>query len=164
VLDDGYKDGAEELVGDHKPAGPFRGWKTDYYEGGTRIPFIVSWKSHIKPGISNALVCQTDFLPSFAAFLNQDCIPVDGQNIMKALLGKSKKGRKNLILEGYRRKVSFRENEWAFIPAYGKRDAELYNLKNDIAQKHNLAKQNPKQLEKLKAKYEAMSANCLSED
>ena len=164
VLDDGYEDGAEEMVGDHKPAGPYRGWKTDFYEGGTRIPFIVSWKSHIKPGISDALISQADLFPSFAAFLKQDCIDVDGENNIRALLGKSKKGRKYITLEGYRRKVAFRENEWVYIPAYGKNGEELYNLKTDIAQKHNLAKEKTRKLNKLKAKYEKLSANRLSED
>lgn len=164
VLDDGYKDEAEERVGSHKPAGPFKGWKTDYYEGGTRVPFIVSWKGHVKPGASDALVCHADFLPSFAALLNQPCIATDGQNVIKALLGKSSKGREQLILEGYFRKVSFRLNDWAYIPAYGKNPAELYNLKKDIGQERNIAEKNPKQLKKMKELYERLNASCQKED
>lgn len=164
VLDDGYKDDAEELVGTHKPAGPYRGWKTECYEGGTRVPFIVSWKGHVKPGVSDALVCQMDFLPSFAAMLHQPCIPTDGENVIRALLGKAKKGREQLILEGYYRNVSFRLNSWAYIPAYGKKSAELYNLKKDIEQKINLAEQNPKQLKKMQAMYEVLKLKSQKED
>lgn len=50
VLDDGYDDKAEELVGDHKPAGPLRGGKYSAYEGGTAIPLIIRWPGHIKAG------------------------------------------------------------------------------------------------------------------
>ncbi|MDD4821547.1 MAG: sulfatase-like hydrolase/transferase [Bacteroidales bacterium] len=163
VLDDGYKDEAVEKVGLHKPSGPFRGMKCDYYEGGTRVPFIVNWKSHIKPGISNALVSQLDFLPSFASFLNQECISVDGENVMNAFLGKSNKGREKIILEGYLRKVSFRYMNWSYVPAYGKKSAELYDLRKDIAQKNDLSKQNPRQLQMMKSMYEELYTGCQSE-
>ena len=50
VVDDGYRDQAVELLGDHKPAGPLRGGKYSAFDGGTRIMFIASWKGKIKPG------------------------------------------------------------------------------------------------------------------
>jgi len=53
TLDDGYKDGANEKVGSHKPAGPLRGGKYSLFEGGTRIPFIVRWPGHVQPGVSD---------------------------------------------------------------------------------------------------------------
>ena len=43
VIDDGYKDGALEKLGGHKPAGPLRGGKYSRFEAGTRVPFIVRW-------------------------------------------------------------------------------------------------------------------------
>ncbi|MGY0037436.1 sulfatase-like hydrolase/transferase [Pedobacter sp. NJ-S-72] len=56
VVDDGYQDEAETLMGGHKPAGPLRGGKYSAFDGGTRIPFIVSWPSVIKNGTSSALI------------------------------------------------------------------------------------------------------------
>ena len=67
VLNDGYYDEAVELCGDHRPAGPLRGGKYSMYDGGTRVPFIVSWPGAVDPGESDALVSQVDFLASFAA-------------------------------------------------------------------------------------------------
>ena len=55
VLDDGYKDQAVELLGQHKPAGPLRGGKYSLYEAGTRVPFFVYWKGQIKPAVSDAM-------------------------------------------------------------------------------------------------------------
>ena len=67
VLNDGYYDEAVELCGDHRPAGPLRGGKYSMYDGGTRVPFIVSWPGTVETGESDALVSQVDFLASFAA-------------------------------------------------------------------------------------------------
>ena len=68
VLDDGYKDEAEEKIGDHTPSGLLRSGKYSMFEGGTRVPFIISWPGKITPGVSDALVCQLDFMGSFSDF------------------------------------------------------------------------------------------------
>jgi len=67
VLDDGYKDGAEEQLGLHEPNGPWSGGKYSVLEGGTRTPFITYWKGRIQPGISKEMVCTIDLAASFAA-------------------------------------------------------------------------------------------------
>ncbi len=51
VVDDGYADGAVELLGEHRPWGPFRGGKYSIFEAGTRVPMIVSWPAQVKPGV-----------------------------------------------------------------------------------------------------------------
>src|SRR5690606_16648767 len=56
VVDDGYRDKAVELLGDHKPSGPMRGGKYSAFEAGTRVPFIVRWPAMIRPGTSDALL------------------------------------------------------------------------------------------------------------
>lgn len=67
VLDDGYADGAEELVGEHSPTGNLRGGKYSTFEGGTRVPFIVHWPAMIKtPAVKDGLVSQIDFLDVMA--------------------------------------------------------------------------------------------------
>ena len=67
VLDDGYMDRAEELVGDHKPGGPFRGAKYSSFEAGSVVPFIVNWPGKVPAGkVSKALVSQIDNLASLA--------------------------------------------------------------------------------------------------
>lgn len=67
VLDDGYVDQAEELVGEHSPTGGLRGGKYSAYEGGTRVPFIVHWPAIIKESaVKGELVSQIDFLDVMA--------------------------------------------------------------------------------------------------
>lgn len=64
VVDDGYADRAVELLGEHRPWGPFRGGKYSIFEAGTRVPMIVSWPAQVKPGVSDALVSQIDLYAS----------------------------------------------------------------------------------------------------
>ena len=74
VVDDGYRDEAVEKLGDHAPAGPFRGGKYSTFEGGTRVPFIVRWPARVKPAVSDALVSQVDLIASFAALVGPSAI------------------------------------------------------------------------------------------
>jgi arylsulfatase A-like enzyme len=158
VLDDGYKDGAVEKLGDHKPAGPFRGGKYTIWEGGTRMPFVVRWPGRVKPDVSDAVVSQVDFCASFAALtgvrLGPDDAP-DSFNVMAALLGDSPTGREQ-VLE-YSGRVAIRQGQWKFIPrlegAVSKQGSEasegLYHLGNDPAESDNIAAQHPELVEKL---------------
>jgi arylsulfatase A-like enzyme len=171
VLDDGYKDQAVEKVDGHKPAGPFRGSKYSAFEGGTREPFIVSWPGHVKPGVSDALVCQIDFLASFAALTHQkldaDAAP-DSFNVLPALLGQSPVGRDILIEQGG--PMAIRKGPWKLVVAtkgvaprkvvLEENDApprdtgaggglQLFNLADDIAETKNLAEQMPDKTKEL---------------
>ena len=157
VLDDGYKDQAVELVGKHRPAGPLRGWKTTMYDGGVRVPFMLRWPAMVKPGVSDAFVCQMDLLASFAGLLGQTYPDkLDSRNTLKAFLGKSKKGREELVIEGMFN-YPYRKGDWALIPPYRKQtEYQLYNLKEDIGQKHNLADKYPKKVKELTDEFEAL--------
>lgn len=151
VLDDGYADRAVELNGKHQPNGVLRGWKTDSYEGGTRVPFIISWPKEIKPGVSDALVCQIDFLSSFASLFNQQLPkggPSDSENMLKVFLGKSKIGREVLVQEGYSN-LAIVKGDWKFIPAHRKKGEELYNLAKDISEQHNVIDKYPEKRKEL---------------
>ncbi|WP_346238012.1 arylsulfatase [Niabella insulamsoli] len=146
VLDDGYADEAEQKNGNHRPAGPFRGWKTSIYEGGTRVPFIISWPGKIKPGTSDAMVNQIDLLASFAAYFQ---IPVpdgearDSENLLATFTGKNKSGRSVMIEEGYGESRAIVKNGWKYIPAYGKVNEQLYDLNSDLSEKTNVISRYP---------------------
>ena len=160
VLDDGYQDKAVEKNGNHTPSGPLRGGKYSLFDAGTHVPFLVSWKGHIAPGLSDALISQMDFIASFAEFTGQNNRTIDSQNVLDALFGKSPIGRESLVL-GRNNGISFRQGDWILIPPHngpkstGKftnietgRDTiyQLYNVKDDIGQQHNLAPQMPEKV------------------
>ncbi len=97
VVDDGYDDKAEELLNGHSPAGPLRGNKYSAFEGGTRIPAIVSWPAGVKKGMtSDLLVSQVDWLASLAsltgATMPKNTAP-DSYNYLGSWLGKEKTDR-----------------------------------------------------------------------
>lgn len=172
VLNDGYIDGAVEMNGKHTPSGGLRGGKYSLFEAGTRVPFIAYWKGKIKPQVSDALVCQIDFLASFAQLTGQKNPSADSQNLLNALLGKSKKGRENLVLEASNR-LALKKGDWVLIPPHkgnavakevnielgNSLQYQLFNLKSDPAEQQNLAQSNPKKLEEMKTSMKQIVGN-----
>ncbi|GAA3615165.1 sulfatase-like hydrolase/transferase [Flavivirga amylovorans] len=155
VYDDGYNDGTTimqsygEIDRGHDASGKYRGGKYQIYEGGTRVPFIVSWPSQIKPGVSDALVNQVDFIASFAQLLNQN-IPngnaSDSRSSINAFLGKDTKGHSYTIEEALRR-IAIRKGNWKYIigPTKNNKNAkpELYNLETDPGEQNNIIRFHP---------------------
>jgi arylsulfatase A-like enzyme len=154
VVDDGYKDDAVEKLGNHKPAGPYRGGKYSNFEGGTRVPFIVRWPGHVAAGTSDALVCQIDLVASLASMTGQTLAGADlpdSTNVLDALLGKSKSGRRELVEEAGA--LSLRQGSWKYIEPNNKQKVnketstelgndsvpQLYDLSRDPGEKQNLA-------------------------
>ncbi|MDE3741799.1 arylsulfatase [Maribacter sp. D37] len=166
VLNDGYYDNAVEKLGNHKPAGVLKGGKYSLFEAGTRVPFIAYWKGKIQPGKSDAMVCQMDLLPSLANLLGTEVDGMDGEQLMDTFLGKNPEGRKDLIIEATGR-TALRSGDWVMIPPYdapkynkkvnieigNDKAYQLYNLKNDLGQKNNLAKVKPKKLKEMMLKF-----------
>ena len=166
VVDDGYKDDAVEKLGDHRPSGPLRGGKYSAFEAGTRVPFIVRWPGQVKTGVSDALVCQIDFLSSFANFgkrkLSADEAP-DSLDVLPALLGEATKGRDHLV--EHASTLSLIKGKWKYIePGPGSKisantgtemgrdpEPQLYDLEADLGEKHNLAAQNPEIVREMQA-------------
>ncbi len=170
VLNDGYKDGAWEMLGDHKPAGGLRGGKYSLYDAGTHVPFFTYWKGEIEPTKSSALVSQLDILASVASLTGCE-IPegLDTENHLDVLLGKSEKGRNGYVVEAMSR-LAYRKGDYAMIPPFHGRAINetgnelgniehyaLYNLSEDPAQQNDLSSTEPERLEELKAEFIALT-------
>lgn len=162
VLNDGYEDMAVELLGEHRPSGPFRGGKYSAFEGGTRVPTITYWKNHIEPGESKALWSQVDLYASLAAIVGikgQLDEAIDSQDVSSALLNSSVKARDIMVEESFT--LSLRMNNWKYIQAVPPeqkmpdfirtkgiegghdRNPQLYDLTVDSAETVNLANKYP---------------------
>ncbi len=178
VGDDGYDDGALEFMGDHKPAGPYKGGKYSIFEGGTRTPFITWWPGTIEPGVSDEVVCTIDLATSLASHLDLS-LPeesyVDSLDVMGALLGKEgAKGRDHLIQQdnGGKGNFGFRKGKWKLL-RHAKKMARnvtveqklanenvdqlmLVDLEKDPGERTNLAQSNPEMTERLNAELQAL--------
>jgi arylsulfatase A-like enzyme len=184
VIDDGYRDQAVEKLGDHKPAGPFRGGKYSTFEAGTRVPFVVRWPARVKPGVSDALVSQVDFLASFSALIGEPAgdlstpardesrrAKVDSENVLAALLGTSKTGR-TVLVEQAGARLALRQGAWKYIPpSQGPKiqqntntetgndpQPQLYDLASDPGERTNVAAARPEKARELAAILEAIRA------
>ena len=169
VVDDGYRDQAVELLGDHKPGGPFRGGKYSSYEAGTRVPCILRWTGRVQPAVSDALVCQLDWMASLASLLGVT-IPAgaapDSENWLDAWLGKDRQGRSSLVEQNAQNNLSISTADWKYLePGEGSPynsnvgietgnspDPQLYDMRSDKGETKNVAAQYPAVVEELARK------------
>lgn len=165
VVDDGYQDQSVELLGNHRPWGDFRGGKYSNFEAGTRVPLIVVWPKQVKPAVSDALVSHIDLYASMAKLMGKTLeagAGVDSRDYLDAFLGKDLKGR-DYIVE-FAGALSVSDGQWKYItpndkPAYNKLtntelgnspEDQLYDLKEDVGEKKNVAAEHPEIVAKLK--------------
>ena len=170
VLDDGYRDGAIEKLGNHRPAGPYSGGKYSVLEGGTRTPLISRLPGRIKPGLSDETICTIDFAASLAAMVGVE-LPatacLDSFNLLPVLLGEEgAAGRDHLVQQdnGRRGNYGLRVGDWKLqrhdsrrrrntrlrlktqqVPRYA-----LYHLAADPGETRNVAAEHPEVAERLK--------------
>jgi arylsulfatase A-like enzyme len=172
VVDDGYREDAEEKLGSHKPAGPFRGGKYSNFEAGTRVPLLVRWPAAIKAGgESSALLAHVDFPASFAKITGQE-LPAnaapDSFDVADALMGRTTVGRDHLV--EHAGVTSLRQGQWKFIPAGNgpklnrltntemgnDKMPQLYDLAADPGETKNLAVKEPQRLAEMRKKLESI--------
>jgi arylsulfatase A-like enzyme len=176
VIDDGYEDGAFEDLNGHTPAGPFRGSKYSIYEAGTRMPFLVHWPGRVKPGVSDALMTQVDFLATFAALAGAKTpagAGPDSANMLPALLGDSPTGRQFLV-EHAGNLTALRMGKWKYIPAHDRpiggmywnraqrpanSPVELYDLDADPGETANIAARFPEVVKRMDTLLTALRTN-----
>lgn len=177
VLDDGYADQAVQLLGNHHPAGIYKGGKYSAYEGGTRVPTITYWPGNIQPGESNALISQVDLFASLAKLVGVPVDPKqeapDSKDLLPVLLGKSKEGRQKMIEESFT--MSLRSGDWKYIdpvkaktpdwlknkavPTGLQPSAQLYNLEDDPKENNNLINQYPDIAKKMSVELKRIMEN-----
>ena len=119
VVDDGYKDKAEELLNGHTPSGPWRGNKYSAFEGGTAVPVIVRWPQKIKKtGDSDVLMSQIDWLASLGALINarlpKGSAP-DSYDRLGNLIGTDKTDRPWIVEQSMNHTLSVRTKDWKYI-------------------------------------------------
>lgn len=142
-------------------SGRLRGYKRDLYEGGIRVPMIAWWPGRIKAGsVSSHISAFWDFLPT-ACELAQVKPPdgIDGISLVPALLGQPQKQEKHDFLywefheRGKKQAVRMGDFKAVRLNVYKRPIAqlELYNLRNDIGEKNNIARKHPEVIARIEA-------------
>ena len=153
----------------HYPSGPLRGYKSDAWEGGHRIPFIVRWPGVVTPGtVCDQLVHQADLLATCASILDVT-LPAnageDSVSLLPLLRGIDRPVRETAVSQSSRGLLAIRRGQWKLIlgPGSGgwgkgrdEQPAQLYRLDNDLAESHNLYAEQPKIAAELTALMEAL--------
>jgi arylsulfatase A-like enzyme len=137
-------------------AGPLRGIKRDLYEGGIRVPLIVSWPGHIKPGtVNHEPFAFWDFLPTAAALAQAKVAePIDGISLLPVWLDLPQTNHHECLYWEFHERgfqQAARMGDWKAVRLKTDGALELYNLKTDPGEKQNVAAQNPEVVAKLEA-------------
>ena len=170
----------------HGSSGPLREKKGHVYEGGIRVPGMIRWPGHAKPGtVSDVSVCGVDLLPSLCEIAN---VPVptdrkiDGASWVRMLEGKPIARKTplywHLVFAPTSPKVAMLEGDWKILAhvedtpikptaniSKEVQDVihhakltkfELYNVREDVGETTDLAESEPKRLAELSKKLRTM--------
>ena len=126
--------------------GKLRGLKRQCYEGGIRIPFIVSWPGVAPEGVeSDRQIVFYDLMPTVCDLLDVDIEQLggsDGISYLPTLKGEQQPERDFLYWEFHETdQIGVRKGDWKLVVAQGK--PRLYNLKDDISETNDIAEANP---------------------
>ncbi len=138
---------------------PLRAGKGWMYEGGIREPMMIKWPGVTKPGsVCSEPVTSTDFYPTMLEMAGLPLKPkqhVDGISMVPLLKGR-KMNRGPIYWhyphygnQGGTPSTAVRDGQWKLIRWHEDKPIELYNLKDDIGEKNNLAEKRPEIVKKL---------------
>lgn len=153
----------------HRANAHFSGKKSDIWEGGHRVPFIVSWPLQIKEGKQcDEVICTTDLMATCAEMTGLSLVDNAGEDsysFWKILTGQPytsplREATIHHSIEGY---FALRQGDWVYLDAHGsggwslpEKQAvhlpaeQLYNLKEDPAEQHNLVASHPDKVRSMK--------------
>jgi arylsulfatase A len=163
----------EELAeAGHNPSYVYRGMKSDIFEGGHRIPYVIRWPATIKPdSISEQTLCLSDFIATMAEITNYK-LPAnaaeDSVSNLTVLNGTASDPiREATVHHSISGKFSIRKGDWKLemcpcsggwsepkapqAAELGLPEIQLYNLSEDIGEKNNVYEQYPEKVKELQS-------------
>ncbi len=142
----------------HDPSYSLRGMKSDAWDGGHRVPYVVRWPGVIQPGrVSGELICHNNLMATCAEILGvtmPENAGVDSFSILPALRGYTSTTPSHpfVIHHSIKGRFAIRKGDWKFIATRGSggwskgddgKPSQLYDMTNDRKESRNLAEKNP---------------------
>lgn len=147
----------------HFPSAHYRGYKSDVWDGGHRIPFIVQWPGVTKPGsICKQTVCLSDLIATCADILGKvlpDDAGEDSISLLPLLQGENYAVREQVVHHSITGKFAIRNKQWKLVlcagsggwawpddseaERQGMPPVQLYNMEIDPGEKENLEASRP---------------------
>jgi arylsulfatase A-like enzyme len=163
----------------HYPSAHLRGYKSDIWEGGHRVPFFVRWPGHVRAGaVNHQLICLNDMMRFCADLLGIELpgdAAEDSVSLRPTLLDDpARPVRTAVVHHSISGKFSIRRDEWklevcpgsggwtlddADARRQGLPDLQLYNIAADAVERHNLVHRYPALVEELLRDLEAQVAD-----
>ncbi len=147
---------------------PLRGGKGTQWEGGIRVPMIV-YDPTAKSHVVETPVIGMDIYPTILELAGLDAKPEqhrDGVSI-KALIDGRKIEKRPLFWhyphygnQGGEPSSTIRDGDWKLIYYYEDQRMELYNLKADLSEQHDIATEKPKRVAKMRASLDEYLSSC----
>ncbi len=156
----------------HFASSNFRGYKSDIWDGGHRVPFFVRWPGNVKAASqSDQLICLTDIFSTCAAVVDANVPPEaaeDSISLLPVLRGKPAKPRTAIVHHSIEGRFAIREGNWKLCLCSGSGGwskggdgelVQLYDMANDPGETKNLARTNTKVVERLTQVIESLVAD-----
>ena len=164
----------------HFASAQLRGYKSDIWDGGHRVPFLVRWPDRVKAGSQCAqLICHTDLMATCADMLEvklPDNCGEDSVSILPALLGTDKAPlRESVVHHSINGSFAIRQGHWKLelcadsggwsVPTPGSNEAnglpaiQLYDLRADLAESQNVQTANPEVVSRMTKSLAQIIAN-----
>ncbi len=157
--------------------GPLHGFKSQTWEGGIRVPYMVQWKGKIPAGkVDDRPVIQLDIHPTALAAAGVEIKPewkLDGVNLLPYLTGENTAAPHEQLFWRFGNQIALRKGDWKIVKGAGGTaeagrtgkattdNAQLYNLAQDIGETKDLAATNPEKLKELTEVWNAMNAGMV---
>jgi arylsulfatase A-like enzyme len=139
---------------------PYRAGKGFVYQGGLRIPLIVRWPGHVPAGtVADDPVINTDWVPTLLDMIRQP-VPagLDGASFAALLTRQGHPPGRTFFWhfphytnQGSRPSGAVRDGDWMMIEYYDEQKAELYDLRNDMRERQDLAASQPERVGRMRA-------------
>jgi arylsulfatase A-like enzyme len=151
---------------------PLRGSKRTTLEGGIRVPFLVSWKGKLKPGVFDQPAIQLDLTATALAAAGVEIKPewkLDGVNLLPFLTGEKIGAPHNALYWRLGQQMAIRMGDYKLVRYDQNADtrtgrnqpvtpARLYNLADDVGETKDLAAAQPDKVKELQSKWDVWSA------